>query len=228
MGSGKIADNKVLINYRSFSPGSDTYKREYSKRLILRSKINSALGRDYEHKQKIVNHFFNNDKSIPVWAVFESITLGEFGTFFSCLDKPFKVEVSKLLKLPSNLDSDGQLTQYIIYTLRDLRNAIAHNNVIFDTRFCTSTINGRLIRCLKSETTIQNITFNSIEDYIILVTYFLKKTQISKAELRQFVKKFSAEVEILRNELPTNIYNQIINTNVNTKLQLLDTYISKN
>lgn len=25
--------------------------------------------------------FFDADKSIPIWAIFESLTLGEFGTF---------------------------------------------------------------------------------------------------------------------------------------------------
>ena len=28
------------------------------------------------------------------------------------------------------LDSDGKITEYIIYSLKDLRNAVAHNNII--------------------------------------------------------------------------------------------------
>lgn len=49
--------------------------------MLLKSKINSALIRDYGNNKKTVNHFFDADKSIPIWAIFESLTLGEFGTF---------------------------------------------------------------------------------------------------------------------------------------------------
>jgi len=37
---------------------------------------------------------------------------------------------SATLHLPSNLDADGKITEYIIYELKDLRNAVAHNNII--------------------------------------------------------------------------------------------------
>ncbi len=72
---------------------------------------------------------------------------------------------------------------------------------------------------------IPNITFTNIDDYIILTTYILRKMQVSKTEIRQFIRKFTIEIEVLRNEIPINIYNQIINTNVRNKLQILDNYI---
>ena len=66
-------------------------------------------------------------------AVFESLTLGEFGTFFSCAAKRIRVETSKSLKLPTNLDGEGNMISFMIYALRELRNAVAHNGVVFDT-----------------------------------------------------------------------------------------------
>ena len=39
----------------------------------------------------------------------------------------------------------------MIYAVKDLRNAVAHNNTIFDTRFQTSRINKRLISLLETE-----------------------------------------------------------------------------
>ena len=193
--------------------------------MALKGKINSALIRDYDRKQAIVNHFFDQDKAIPIWAIFESLTLGEFGTFFSCLNKTVKLQISHLLNLPRNLDADGKLIQYIIFTIKDLRNAIAHNNVVFDTRFNTGSINNRLINCLSSEMGIPNITFTNIDDYIILTTYILRRMLVSKTEIRQFIRDFTNTIEVLRNEIPINIYNQIINTNVRNKLQILDNYI---
>lgn len=49
------------------------------------------------------------------WAIFESLTLGEFGTFFACANSDVKLYTSATLHLPSNLDADGKITEYIIY-----------------------------------------------------------------------------------------------------------------
>ena len=59
--------------------------------------------------------------------------------------------------------------------MKDLRNAIAHNNVIFDTRFKTGEINNRLIDLLKKEVGISNINFDYMDAYVIMITHFLKK-----------------------------------------------------
>ena len=71
----------------------------------------------------------------------------------------------------NNLDSDGKITEYIIYSLKDLRNAVAHNNIIFDTRFRTGKINQRLVALLEAEVGIVNLDFKSM--YLIFGTHFL-------------------------------------------------------
>ena len=124
--------NKSLTAYRNYTPGSHAYKTEYTKRMNLKGKINAALVRDY-NKRSVVAHFFNNDITIPVWAIFETLALGEFGTLYDCACTNVKLYVSNIMKLPTNLDSDGMNTKFFIFTVKDLRNAIAHNNVIFDT-----------------------------------------------------------------------------------------------
>ena len=50
--------------------------------------------------------------------------------FFSCANSDVKLYTSATLHRPSNLDADGKITEYIIYALKDLRNAVAHNNII--------------------------------------------------------------------------------------------------
>ncbi len=219
--------NRALTDYRSYSPGSRQYKDAYTKRMQLRGKINSALIRDYAHKQQIVNHFFDNDRNIPIWAIFESLTLGEFGTFFSCSNEKVKLHTSSLLHLPTNQDADGKLTQYIIYTLKDLRNAIAHNNIIFDTRFQTGKINTRLITLLENETKLKNINFQYIEAYVILLVYISRKMRQSKTECRQFINSFTAYIDALRTILPIHVCNKIAGTGIRSNMQMLNQYITK-
>ena len=218
--------NKSLTGYRNHTPGSKAYKDEYSKRMNLKGKINSALLRDY-NKRSVVAHFFNNDITIPVWAIFETLTLGEFGTLYNCACTDVKLYVSKIMKLPTNLDSDGMNTQFFIFTLKDLRNAIAHNNVIFDTRFKTGKIDQRLVTLLESEVNISNIDFKYMDAYIIMITYFLRKMGETKTSCKQFVALYQQQTEYLRNELPIGICNQILGTQHRSNMIALQNFISR-
>ncbi len=179
--------NKSITDYRAYTPGSSQYQKQYAKRITLKGKINNALLRDYSNKKQTVNHFFDADQPIPIWAVFESLTLGEFGTFFACSNSNVKLKTSSILHLPSKLDTDGKITEYIIYTIKDLRNAVAHNNTIFDTRFQTSAINNRLVSLLETEVGITGLDFKYIDSYIVLITYVLRKMGETKTACKQFV-----------------------------------------
>ena len=221
-----IIYNKSLTAYRTHQQGSDTYKKEFTKRMNLKGKINLALVRDYRNRS-VVSHFFNNDMSIPVWAIFETLTLGEFGTLYDCASKNVKKFVSKIMKLPTNLDSDGMNTQFFIFTIKDLRNAIAHNNVIFDTRFKTGKIDKRLINLLESEVGISNIDFKYMDAYIIAIIYFLIKMRETKTVCKQFLTSYQQQTEYLRNELPINIYSQVVGTQHRNNMSALKRFISK-
>lgn len=218
--------NKSITDYQSYTPGSEQYRKQYTKRMNLKGKINNALVRDYSNHKQTVNHFFDNDRSIPIWAIFESITLGEFGTFFSCSNLSVKLHTSSILHLPNNLDSDGKLTEFIIYTIKDLRNAVAHNNTIFDTRFQTGSINNRLISLLESETNVTNLDFKYIDAYIILIAYILRKMGETKTSCKQFITSFISCTDNLRTQLPSNVCNQILGTQQRSHLLQLQRFIS--
>lgn len=219
--------NRSMTHYRSYSPGSDDYKKQYAKRMMLKGKINSALIRDYEHNKQTVKHFFNADRVMPIWAIFESLTLGEFGSFFSCANSNVKRATSSTLQLPSNLDADGKITEFIIYAIKDLRNAVAHNNIVFDTRFRSGNISKRLVTLLESEIGIVNLDFMYIHTYVILLTYILRKMGESKTNCKQFVNGFITLMNELGNELPISVCNQILGTQKRKHLAGLQNFISK-
>lgn len=218
--------NRSITDYRSYTPGSHSYHKQYAKRMALKGKINNALLRDYTNQKRTVNHFFDTDQPIPIWAIFESLTLGEFGTLFSCANANVKLYTSKILHLPSNLDSDGKLTEYMIYTIKDLRNAIVHNNAIFDTRFQTGRINHRLVSLLKSEIGIANLDFKYMDAYLILITYTLRKMGETKTFCKQFITAFRDCTNALRLQISPNVCNQILGTGQQSHLHQLKTFIN--
>lgn len=216
--------SKTVTDYKQYPKGSKKYTDAFNKRMNLQMKINSALIRDYQKGKSIETHFINNDRPIPVWAVFESLTLGEFGNFFECSNLNTRLTTSKILGLPTNLDSDGELISIIIYALRDLRNAVAHNSVVFDTRFKTAKINGRLVSLLENETGIKNIDFRYISSYIILLTYLLKK--LGQKNCKSFIHEYLTKCDFLHQNLPVNICFAILGSNNKSNMVLLEKYVS--
>lgn len=215
----------LLTNYKSYRINSLEYKKAIKKRLKLRNQFYSVITRDYSNNKPIIQHFYNKDEPIPIWAIFEVISLGEFGNFVSCLDYNIKRKISKSLNLYQPCDSDGRLTEKIIYILKDLRNSIAHNDVIFDTRFKNSSPAHVLSNSLKQDMNINNINFNTIVDYIILIIYLLKKFNTSKTEMNKLVSSFSYLINQFRNQIPISIYNKIFYTDTRNKINLLKLYI---
>ena len=150
------------------------------KRLELRNKIYSALSRDYNNNRPVVQHFYHSDRYVPIWSIFEVISLGEFGHFFNCLNMQIRRDVSRSLSLNQAYDGDAQMTSNIIFMMKELRNAIAHNDVIFDVRFKMTKPKNSSINALQSDLNIQNINFSSIVDYLILLIYLQKSLKYQR------------------------------------------------
>ena len=124
-------------------------------------------------------------------------------------------------------DSSGKLVENIIFAIKDLRNAIAHNNVIFDTRFKKRSINKTLQKALSSDTNVRDISFNSITDFVILVIYILKKLKKNNKELTKLINDYSKLVQELRINIPIQIFDQIVLTNDMKKLNDLKNFVKK-
>lgn len=216
----------LLDDYKRHEPNSDNYKKALKKRLELRNKIYSALSRDYNNNRQVVQHFYHSDRYVPIWAIFEVISLGEFGNFFNCLNEHVRREVSRSITLNQAFDGDAQMTSSIIFMIKDLRNAIAHNDVIFDVRFQMSKPKRSLERALQNDLFIEEIRFNSIVDYLILVIYLQKKFGINKTDLHKVVHHFEKIMENFWGQVPTTVTHQIFHTNTHYKLNAIKNFIS--
>ena len=106
-----------------------------------------------------------------------------------------------------------------------MRNAVAHNDIIFDTRYRNAGIGKPIKGCLERDTRITNIDFSTIMDYLILVCYLLKNMQVSKTDIKKMVTNFGVITETLRRKVPANIFSQVIHTNTRTKINQLENFI---
>ena len=231
--------NQLLDNYKTFTTNGkefsnskkkkeavDNYKKQLKKRLDLRENIYRIQAREYGKDIEIACHYLQKDINLPIWAIFELMTFGEFGTFVSCLNKRCRAKISINLGIYQGDDTNSMMPQRLIFATKDLRNVIAHNNVVFDTRFKKGEIHKQVSNAISNATDINNISFDTITDYLILIIYQLKLLKFSKTELKRIISEFENAVEKLRNSIPINYFNQIIYTDNNNKIKKLKKYIS--
>lgn len=213
---------KSLTGYRS-SKGS-SYRKAWEKRQRLCGEIDGIIFRNHNSRD-VIGHFRDADKDIPIWAIFEVMTLGNFGSFYECLDERVKTAVVRDLGLPTNLES-GLCLRDIIFTLKDFRNAIAHNGVVLDVRFQSGGVSSRITKLIKQEMKIGKVDFADITDYAVLVVYLMRQMGLSKTECRQFLGGFEGVLERYRAELPFDIYSKLIRTDARGKLEAARCFVS--
>ena len=214
-----------LTAYRGYHPGTADYKKSWANRLRLRQTVDGLIWREQD-KKPYFKHFRDQGRAIPIWAIFEAMTLGEFGNFFACLDHPVKSAIVEDLGMPSRYDSEALLLS-IIFSLKDLRNAIAHNAIILDVRFQTGGISNRIGKLLKSETDIDSVNFSDITDYIVLIVYLLSLLRLPKTDRKRLIVDYEMIHLRYKKELPLEIYGKLVRTETTSKLRALKSYVTK-
>lgn len=218
--------SNLLNDYKSHPTGSKKYRDKMKNKLKLRNQVHNLISFNYSKENSIIKHYIHNNKPVPLWAIFEVMHLGEFGFFIHCLNKDIRIEIAQLLDIHSTAhNQNGRILQDIIFLIKDLRNAVAHNGIVFDCRFKTANTPSRLKEFLKSETGINNIEFENIIDYVIITVYLLQKLGAQKRALRRIVRKIINESERLRKLIPVPIHTSIIGSDFRNKTNDLNNFI---
>ena len=194
------------------------------KRLKLQKNVHNSIHMNYD-KNKMVTHKINSGSQIPIWIVFEILSFGKLGDFVNQMHRNYRKNVLDILGIYDPMDTDASHLTNHIFILNELRNAIAHNHIIFDTRFKQRNINQTLINDMILKYRISNIRFNSIVDYFMLIVMYLKGFGYSKTELRRLIRDFEQIVDNLDNEIPKSEFNRILGTNIYHKINSINNYV---
>lgn len=200
-------------------------------RLKLRNSVYSKLSTRYKEEERkdnqMVRHFYNRGEDAPLWVVFEILYLSDLASFFECLNTANReIILKKLNMLDVSIDSNRELLSCMLYTIKALRNAVAHNNIIFDTRFKDRKISPVLKKWTEKETRIQNITLYSLIDYIIIICCLLKRIDFTGKKAQQLLNHYKNENNALQASVDPSIYKCLFQQNVSTKIISLEAYLS--
>lgn len=215
-----------LTNYKKYKPGSKDYRKSLKNTLRLQSEIYDIIHSNHSSRP-FIYHFIYHDRPVPTYAVFELLTLGNLVFITRCLNQSLKVKTLKDLRLYTvSFDKSEDILGDIIDILKGLRNAIAHNGILYDCRFKDSNIGNRVSHFIKIKTGITDVKFNRIVDYLVLIVLICGSLSYTKTELKKIVKSFENHVEVLRNSLNTSTYHKVIGTDVKRKIGDLKIFIN--
>jgi abortive infection bacteriophage resistance protein len=198
-----------------------------AKKLKCRNTIYSSMASRYGSSSKIVPHFYDKDNYIPLWGIIEELTLGGLSTLIDTLTPQINLAISKELGLPSNYNTDGKLLSKIILIVKEFRNATAHNKVVFDGRYKEFQKRKSIGELLSKTTCIENISFNSVIDDIVLVIFLMKNLKFNKKTLLKVVNQLLSEIEKLYNKLGCDLYKECLPFDSRDKLIKLKKFIEK-
>lgn len=197
------------------------------KRLKIRDRIQKNLSDSYSHKNVMVSHFYNKGEEVPLWAIFEIMMLGDFADLLQCLNKNVRERIADSLDMNLRYDTDSQLVANALFTIKSLRNATAHNNIVFDARFKDRGTNKNLIHWVETTTGITNVKFDVLSDYIVLIFSMLKHVGYSEKKSNCLLEEYKEALNTLYKSVPLPIYNKIVHTGIQGKLIKIENFIKK-
>ncbi len=224
-----VVCDRVISSYKNapLSATDEQRKKLQQNKLNLQNSIQSSLARAYKQGNPKITHFYNSAgySDVPLWALFEIMTMGDFGYLLSCLTYDVRDDISKRLGLNLSADTNRQLVYKYIYTLKDLRNAIAHNAVVFDTRFRNIDPSRAMRQCLANEIHLPYMNFKTIGDYIILICYYLKLLRVPKTEQRAFIRAFERITSGYRKAVSPAVARIVIHPDLPARMEALKKFI---
>lgn len=208
-------------------------KEQYKELSYLASRISKQ---STKRGEPVISHFTDQSRNVPIWALMETLTLGEFSEIYSCLTDRLKDDIYTHLDMPprmrgSNVQKKDKtdLLLALLRILSSLRNSVAHNNVILDARFLIRNEPNRHVReYLGQEFKLDPVPFSQIADCMLLIVFFTSALNYAKTERKRFVSGYKRILEeYSSNKLPAEIYYKMIGKSDALKIKAALAYIAK-
>ncbi|MDA3935769.1 MAG: Abi family protein, partial [Actinomycetota bacterium] len=221
----EATDSSALSDvYAKLMPGTKRGKRRGKLEVIHAS--NSTLLSSYRRNNAIVRHYYDSPhEAVPVWGLMEVISLGHFARFLEQLSDTVLNRIAACWGLQRRY---GELVPHLVFALTDLRNSVAHNGSVFDTRFATGSIRRQVKQLLESETGFPagvRAKFDTITDYFVLIIYLAYGLGMPKRECRSLIRQYSVLTDDLHARVPLRVFNTIVHTDNRTKVRALKDWV---
>ena len=120
------------------------------------------------------------------------------------------------------------LVPHSVFAISELRNAVAHDRVVFDTRFAVAKIRRRVAQLLGREIGFEptlRISFDTITDYLALVVFLSVGLELPERQVHQATEAYSSLSDELRAKVPARAFDMIVDTDNRAKVRWLEAWV---
>ena len=167
---------------------------------------------------------------MPLWALFgalfEVITLGHFGRLLEQLSSGALVRIADSWGVRRG---NADLVPHLAFAITDLRNAVAHNGVVFDTRFASATIRKKVAGMLAREMGFEpalRLSFDTIPDYLVLVVCLSAGLGFPKREVYRATTAYASLTDELRSCVPARAFTPLGRTDHRAEVRRREARVS--
>jgi len=151
--------------------------------------------------------------------------MGELDFIVQSLKLDYRREISDELGMNYSFDTNLMVVSDAINMLRYLRNACAHNDVVYDSRFAGRDASSEIKNLLVHELGIAAPTFKRITDFVALIAILLRKLGSSKTEVRSFLNRFMRISEAFESSIPPRIATIVLPGSWKSEIQSISSGI---
>ena len=201
------------------------YRAAILYRLRLRNQLNTVVTNAFAGGNRIAVHYLSCGQELPLWAMFELISLGELRHFVGCMNRMCRRTLTEYLGFHPPQDPQALMPQQILGVLVGIRNALVHNVPIFDGRFRTKKVPESVGTALGRILGTKKLTFESALDDFLLIVYLETVIHTPKPECNALIASYEAAVEKLRENVPAAVFRQAVPENYPKKITVIKRYV---
>lgn len=156
--------------------------------------INLEISHQYKNSNKMIKHYVDTYKYIPLWVLIRILSFGKVSKFYSFMKQKEQNNISRKFNIKSET-----LKVYLI-NLGNIRNICAHDEKLYDIilkKRITTTDYHKKLRLIKNN----NKTAYSTRDLFSIV--LILKIMLEKDQFNKFYKLLIKNIELLKKELFT-------------------------
>lgn len=183
-------------------PNNFDYNKKNQKKIDKFLKdINLEILHQYKNSNKMIVHYLDVYKYIPLWVLIRILSFGKVSKFYSFMKPKEKNNISKKFNIKS------EILKIYLTNLGEIRNICAHDEKLYDVNLRFKIANNSYHSALKIQTTKGNYK-NGVQDLFSVV--LILKTMLDRQDFNTFYQSLIKNVQELNKNIHTIKFNKIL------------------
>lgn len=168
----------------------------------LITNINNDMMKQYNNGNKMICHYLNKHKYVPLWVLIRILSFGEVSKFYRLMKQKEENAISK------NFNIDYRSMQTYLANLAIIRNVCAHDEKLYDIRMKYKIPNSIYHEQLEIKR-VQGNYIKGVKDLFSII--IILKELLTKEEFARFYTLIVIEIEELSSVVSSININKILN-----------------